>query len=150
MAENNEVTSVNDSDTSNSAHTARVKQRVSPLAIGAVVTVLTVVLGAGYWFKTGADADTQPESSLPMVVVLDSAQLAMIRLDRVKDLDLDKEQVQQEAQDFASELGSILAEYEDSGIIVLNKSVALSSPQQFDITPLVARRMGLEQGSESR
>lgn len=106
---------------------------------------LAGVAGAGWYQSRPGEVDA-PQSNVtpPMVVVLDSAMLAMQRLDRVREQELDKEQVQAEAQSFANELGAILAEYEEEGIVVLNKSVVLSAPTQFDITPLVAERMGLE------
>lgn len=123
--------------------------KISPWAALLVISTVLVIAAGGFYILRD-HTDSQQKIAPPMVVVLDSTQLAMIRLDRVREQDLDKDQVQQEAQDFAGELGAILAEYEEIGIVVLNKSVVLSAPSQFDITPLVAKRMGLDIGGSAR
>lgn len=124
------------------------KCKVITACVGAAIIVVAA-FGYSKLREQAADDSAQSAVAPPMVVVLDSSRLAMTRLDLVKEMNLDKDQVQQEAQHFTSELASILAEYEENGILVLNKSIVLSAPSQFDITALVAERMGLSRDSEA-
>jgi len=106
------------------------------VGVGAYILHAKNYLGA-------AAAPAAEDQALVNVVVLDSAKLAFERLEMVKKDGGDADQAARAAREFAIDLSAIMGQYEEAGILVLNKSVALAVPGAVDITPLVAKRLGI-------
>lgn len=134
---------------SGSSHAVRSKAYATVIQVLVIVCVGVLVFTGVAYVLGQRYVDSQVEElaasrgAVP-VVVLDSTTLAMIRLQDVQETATSSDEAADQATRFASELGRILKEYEEAGIIVVNRSVVLSAPADRDVTSLVAQRLGID------
>lgn len=116
--------------------------------MGAAGIVCCIVLfAAAAWLFAASRAEREADHQLGHVVaVLDTPLLTMLQLKSVQDSLSSVDEASNSAADFAQRMNRILGEYREAGILVINKSAALSVPPMNDITPLVAKRLGIDMG----
>lgn len=78
------------------------------------------------------------------VVLVDGNKLATAQMKQTLDkLGMSPEQAQADGLTFVNELQTVLKGYTDSGILVINSSVALNAPPGLNVTDQVAQHLGL-------
>ncbi|BFO07117.1 hypothetical protein KNHN1_54950 (plasmid) [Pseudomonas guariconensis] len=79
------------------------------------------------------------------VVLVDGTKLANAQMKRTLDkAELSPEQAQADGLAFVTDLQNVLKAYTDSGVLVINSSVALNAPAGMNVTVQVAQHLGLE------
>jgi len=107
--------------------------------------LLLMALFLGFRALAGVSTtSSKQETEVNVVAVLDTPLLTMLQLKSVQDSLSDVDEASRSAADFAGRMTDILEEYREAGILVINKSAALSVPAMNDITPLVAKRLGID------
>lgn len=78
------------------------------------------------------------------VVLVDGNKLASAQMKQTLDkVGMSPEQAQADGLTFVNELQTVLKGYTDSGILVINSSVALNAPPGLNVTDQVAQHLGL-------
>ena len=79
------------------------------------------------------------------VVLVDGTKLANAQMKRTLDkAGMSPEQAQADGLTFVTDLQNVLKAYTDSGVLVINSSVALNAPAGLNVTDQVAQHLGLE------
>lgn len=53
------------------------------------------------------------------------------------------EAAEKAAKEFSTKMSAAIAPYKDAGYVVLNSAVAMNIPTEFDITPQIAKQVGV-------
>ncbi|GAB0079755.1 hypothetical protein I4I80_02320 [Pseudomonas syringae pv. tomato] len=87
---------------------------------------------------------TANQSTSAQVFLVDGSKLASAQMKQTLDKPgMTPERAQSEGLAFVNDLQSALRQFSEAGIIVVNSSVVMNEPAGLNITPQVAKRLGL-------
>ena len=103
---------------------------------------LSVGFGAALYF--GDIVKTQRGQKNPPVVVLDTMSLVRAKAAKSSQSLKDPVALAREGAEFAVQLKAAVADYTADGIVVLHATQAVSWPHSLDVTPDVAKKIGVD------
>ena len=120
---------------------------VAPVG-GGVSFLTTVIVAAALAAFSGTLSwhfATSAQAQRPQVVIIDAAKIAEARVKQaLSKPNLGSEGAAREGEEFMRQFNGVLDAYSQSGVVVINSSVALNRPVGLDLTDVVASRLGVE------
>jgi len=111
------------------------------LAASVAVALLTFALVSSYSHFFGLGQSSKNSAD---VVFMDFEGLMDIALAQVREMDPSgQDSILRNPDEFQRQLGALLDEQRRAGRIVINKRALIDGPSEKDITPLIARQLGL-------
>ncbi|MBX8557130.1 hypothetical protein K5D43_21880 [Pseudomonas cichorii] len=87
---------------------------------------------------------TANQSTSAQIFLVDGSKLANAQMKQTLDkIGMTPEQAQADGLAFVTELQDALRPFSEAGILVVNSSVVMNAPEGLNITPQVAKRLGL-------
>nr|QFX76459.1 hypothetical protein [Pseudomonas monteilii] len=121
------------------------KAQQAPAGVSFLTCAFVALAVSGFTSFMAYHFAGQNFSSGAQVVLVDGAKLANAQMKRTLDkAGLSPEQAQADGLAFVTDLQNVLKGYTDSGVLVINSSVALNAPAGLNVTDQVAQHLGLE------
>ncbi|AGZ38262.1 TPA: hypothetical protein ACNV18_000200 [Pseudomonas putida] len=121
------------------------KAQQAPAGVSFLTCAFVALAVSGFTSFMAYHFAGQNLSSGAQVVLVDGTKLANAQMKRTLDkAGLSPEQAQADGLAFVTELQNVLKGYTDSGVLVINSSVALNAPAGLNVTGQVAQHLGLE------
>ncbi|PYD14393.1 hypothetical protein [Pseudomonas putida] len=121
------------------------KAQQAPAGVSFLTCAFVALAVSGFTSFMAYHFAGQNFSSGAQVVLVDGTKLANAQMKRTLDkAGLSPEQAQADGLAFVTDLQNVLKGYTDSGVLVINSSVALNAPAGLNVTDQVAQHLGLE------
>lgn len=121
------------------------KAQQSPGGVSFLTCAVVALAVSGFTSFMAYHFAGQNINSGAQVVLVDGTKLANAQMKRTLDkAGMSPEQAQADGLTFVTDLQNVLKAYTDSGVLVINSSVALNAPAGLNVTDQVAQHLGLE------
>ena len=121
------------------------KAKQAPAGVSFLTCTIVALAVSGFTSYMSYHFAGQNLNSGAQVVLVDGTKLANAQMKRTLDkASLSPEQAQADGLAFVTDLQNVLKGYTDSGVLVINSSVALNAPAGLNVTGQVAQHLGLE------
>lgn len=121
------------------------KSQHAPAGVPFLTCAIVALAVSGFTSYMSYHFASQNLNSGAQVVLVDGTKLANAQMKRTLDkASLSPEQAQADGLAFVTDLQNVLKGYTDSGVLVINSSVALNAPAGLNVTDQVAQHLGLE------
>jgi hypothetical protein len=121
------------------------KAKQAPAGVSFLTCTIVALAVSGFTSYMSYHFAGQNLNSGAQVVLVDGTKLANAQMKRTLDkASLSPEQAQADGLAFVTDLQNVLKGYTDSGVLVINSSVALNAPAGLNVTDQVAQHLGLE------
>jgi len=134
-----------DDDQANTKPAQGVKAKQTPAGISFLTCAIVALAVSGFTSFMAYHFAERNLNSGAQIVLVDGTKLANAQMKRTLDkAGLSPEQAQADGLAFVTDLQNELKGFTDSGVLVINSSVALNVPAGLNVTDQVAQHLGLE------